>query len=76
MRDAPYQCHNRAPFKKDQVLYHMYSYLRVVQFRTTVIPFRMSTDCQYTKTHLGQIDPGCTGCKWRMEEPSCPPTPA
>ena len=30
------------------------------------IPFRMSPDCQYTKSVLGQVDNGCTGCKHKQ----------
>ena len=30
----------------------------------------MSRDCQYTKSHLGQIDPKCVGCKHRIEQPA------
>ena len=30
------------------------------------IPFRMSPDCEYTKSALGQADKGCTGCKHKQ----------
>ena len=29
------------------------------------IPQRLSGDCQYTHTDLGQADAGCAGCKHR-----------
>lgn len=32
------------------------------------IPFKMTRDCQYTFTELGQKDHGCVGCKWRHNE--------
>ena len=30
------------------------------------IPFRMSPDCEYTKSDLGQADKGCIGCSERQ----------
>ena len=30
------------------------------------IPFRMSPDCEYTKSDLGQADKGCLGCSERQ----------
>jgi hypothetical protein len=27
--------------------------------------FRMSPDCIYSTSDLGQVDPKCEGCKWR-----------
>lgn len=67
MRDQPYGCHNRAPFKTEQVLHHVMSYRGKVYVQKTVVPFRNTMDCQYTLSDLGQIDPGCKGCSWRKE---------
>ena len=50
----PYACHNRAPFKTTVAMPDGHSF-----------PFRMAMDCQYTLSALGQVDPRCTGCKWR-----------
>ena len=37
------------------------------------IPFRMSPDCEYTKSALGQADKGCIGCAERQTiEPVAP----
>lgn len=56
-----YGCHNRPPFAAAQVLHGFRSdnghYIRVE------IPNRMNHDCQFTKTDLGRVDPGCTDCK-------------
>lgn len=52
-----YGCHNRAPYKEHVVLDANRSF-----------PFRMSPDCNYTHTELGQKDPHCKGCKWRSNE--------
>jgi len=30
-------------------------------------PIRMSPNCEYTKTDLGQADARCVGCKWRVQ---------
>lgn len=35
-------------------------------------PHRMTTDCQYTRTKLGQADAGCDGCKHRMIDQATP----
>lgn len=61
-------CHNRAPFKESMRVQDGLTDLRLpyaqVQ-RFVEKPFRMATDCQYTKTDLGKADKGCDGCKWR-----------
>lgn len=58
-------CHNREPFKDGQVLHGISSATgRPVR---VFIPNRMNPGCQYTKTELGQRDPGCVGCKWKQE---------
>lgn len=64
MRDQPYGCHNHKPFNDEDVSSDLDPLTG--QRRIWAIEFRMSRDCQYTKTALGQIDPGCSGCKWRQ----------
>lgn len=31
-------------------------------------PFRMSRECEYTKTELGKVDAGCIGCIHKEEK--------
>lgn len=53
-----YGCHNRRP------------YLLINKVPGgQAIPFRNSNDCQYTTSDLGQADPKCNGCKWRLGAP-------
>lgn len=59
-----YGCHNRKPFKQAQVLHGMSS--KTGGPVKILIPFKMAPDCQYTKTELGQKDPGCINCKWKL----------
>ena len=77
MRAEPYHCHNREPFKAEMTLQRVVAKVQrwgegvgrmsgtVIVPEVTVVPFRNSTDCQYTLSNLGQIDPGCAGCKHR-----------
>lgn len=58
-------CHNREPYKLGTALSDHHG--RVV----AEFPFRMATDCQYTKTDLGQADAACHGCRWRMDKSDC-----
>ncbi len=58
----PNGCHNRAPFKDAVELRDHHG--RLVES----FPFRMATDCQYTKSDLGQADTLCQGCRWRHEK--------
>lgn len=37
-------------------------------------PHRMSPNCEYTKTNLGQADARCVGCKWRKQNELAIPT--
>lgn len=50
-------CHNREPF--------------VVEYPLTgggmQANFSAGKPCEYTKSNLGRVDPGCIGCKWRQE---------
>lgn len=66
-------CHNRGWFRTIlpvQDGWYMDGATRVP--RMVGSPFRMARDCQYTKTALGQADPGCVGCRWRSG-PETPP---
>lgn len=61
-----YGCHNRAAYAATlpaQSGWYMDGYTRTP--RMVAMPFRMSTDCNYTTTDLGQADKGCLGCSWR-----------
>lgn len=37
--------------------------------RLAAVPFRMSPECQYTQSELGQADPKCAGCRHRTDNP-------
>ena len=50
-------CHNRKSFAPLVQIDAEHSY-----------PFRMSPDCEYTKTTLGRKDDGCLGCSWRQKD--------
>jgi len=59
-------CHNRAPYTRVTPAadgYFMDGYTRTP--RMVAMPFRMSPECNYTETELGQADKQCQGCKWR-----------
>lgn len=61
-----YGCHNRPPFRgvyKAQDGYFAAGFERTDRMKAT--RHVMTTDCQYTKTDLGKVDPKCAGCKWR-----------
>ncbi len=59
-------CHNREPLR---------DYVRVQNGWVTrgqsrdplmvTIPDPMTKECVYTRSAVGQADPGCVGCKWR-----------
>jgi hypothetical protein len=55
-------CHNRSPFKP--FLYVKNGINIMGGYQMDKVPFRMSPNCEYTKTELGQKDQSCTGCKW------------
>lgn len=60
-------CHNRAPFRTSQAVQDGWFMDGVSRTpRMVSIPFRMSPDCEYSKSDLVQADKGCTGCKWRQ----------
>lgn len=63
-----YGCHNRAPFRAmfpAQDGWWMDGVTRTAK----MVPqaFRMTAECQYTKTELGRADERCTGCKWKQQ---------
>lgn len=65
----PNGCFNRKPFRssfvaQDGNLRHDKSMFKVY----VEVPFRMAMDCRYTHTTLGQADPGCVGCKHKVEK--------
>ncbi len=64
-----YGCKNRAPYKSVVPVQDGY-YLdgHTSAPRMVAMPVRGSTTCQYTHSELGQVDQGCTGCKWRHTE--------
>lgn len=59
-------CHNRKPFKESVPVQDGYFIGVTLTPRMVAAPFRLTRDCQYTKTALGQADKGCTGCQWRV----------
>lgn len=63
-------CHNRQPYKPMVELRDLDG--RVV----TAFPFRMRSDCAYTHSELGQADPRCRGCSWRVDLAALTQTPA
>lgn len=63
-------CHNRKPFKDfvpGQDGYFMDGLTRYPKI--VPVRFRMSRECNYTHTALGQADKGCDGCTWRTTAP-------
>lgn len=59
-------CHNRKPFKTITPMqdgWYMDGVTRTP--RMVAVPFRMSPECNYTHTDLGQADARCQGCSWR-----------
>lgn len=59
----PYQCHNRAPFKRTLTVQDGY---KPDGTRNMIeVPFRMSPICEYTATDLGGVDSRCQGCKYK-----------
>lgn len=67
-------CFNRAPFRAIYVAQDgYYPMVRDGLGRPTLVqrhvdvPFRMSPECQYTNSDLGQADQRCVGCRWRAD---------
>lgn len=64
-------CYNRAPFKTQMVVPDGFwddGLQRIPKL--TSIPFRMSTECNYSRDPMGvgQKDPACEGCKHKVNE--------
>jgi len=57
---STYGCHNREPYKPEQVLHGTNSLTG--EAIVTVVPFRNSPTCNYKLTDLGKADPKCDGC--------------
>lgn len=61
-----YGCFDRAPYLASTPVqdgWYMDGYTRTP--RMVSMPFRMSPDCNYTLTELGEKDEKCHGCKWK-----------
>jgi hypothetical protein len=61
-----YACFNRPNYRNMLVVqdgWFMDGHTRVAKMVPT--PFRMSPECNYTRTSLGQVDERCAGCKHR-----------
>ena len=66
-----YGCFNRPEYRKMlpvQDGWWLDGHSRVAKMAAS--PFRMSAECQYTHTALGQIDQKCVGCKHRVDLPA------
>lgn len=61
-------CHNRAPYRESVPVQDGWFMDGVTRApRMVASKFRMSPDCNYTHTELGQRDERCAGCRWRHE---------
>jgi len=59
-------CHNRRSYKTSTPVQDGHFMDGVTRTPKMVsVPFRMSTECNYTHTDLGRADSRCNGCKWR-----------
>lgn len=65
----PNGCFNRKPFRPSFVAQDGNLEDDKSMFKVYVnVPFRMSPECNFTHTALGQADPGCVGCKHKVEK--------
>jgi hypothetical protein len=68
-----YGCYNREPFRPHvhtEAVEVMWSDKEPLPKPEVVMrswPNVFTKDCQYTKTELGKVDPGCVGCKWKHQ---------
>lgn len=63
-----YGCYNRASYRNMLAVqdgWWLDGQTRVAKM--IAAPFRMSPECQYTHTALGQSDTKCVGCKHKSE---------
>lgn len=58
-----YGCKNRAPFAKS--IEAIDGWENAWLPHRVDVPFRMSPDCEYSKSDLGHADKQCEGCRWR-----------
>lgn len=64
-------CHNRRPYRAILPLQDGWFMDGVTRTpRMVSVPFRMSPECNYTLSALGQADPRCAGCRWRVNPPT------
>ena len=64
-------CHNRPEFKPVVDLGHsIVQTSHGIRSERVTFPFRMATDCQYTKTELGRKDKSCHECRHRIADGS------
>jgi hypothetical protein len=65
-------CHNRPEFKPvvDLGKYPIVDSNNELWAASMSFPFRMATDCQYTKTELGRKDKSCHECRHRIADGS------
>lgn len=67
-KSAKNGCHNRPEYRKMlpvQDGWWLDGHTRVAKMVPSA--FRMSTECNYTRTALGQADHKCAGCKHRVD---------
>lgn len=63
-------CYNRAPLRPAMPVQNGWRPSGSSREPVMVwIPNRMTMDCQYTHTELGQADPRCLGCEHRTDDP-------
>ena len=58
-----YRCFNHRPFRDTMMVqdgYYMTGDTRIPKM--VKVPFRMSRECEYSKTDLGKADARCVGC--------------
>ena len=58
-------CHDRAPFADIALVQR--GWTNDGRRDMVPVPFGMARDCQYVKSELGQADPKCGGCRWRVQ---------
>ena len=58
-----YQCKDRAPFAESVEMIDGWENAWLPH--RIDVPFRMSPDCEYSKSDLGAADKQCEGCRWR-----------
>lgn len=59
-----YGCHDRPPFIDGYEAQD--GWFSSGPRRKVIVPVRAETNCQFTKSDMGQADPGCTACKHKQ----------